>query len=593
MSSRRILTIFVLVAMALVGAIGVVARTSPDEVEHQRFSTLLVDDHALDDDTIRHALEARFGFAPNYDQLAADGREARRLVDESQHALPSFLSIGERRSIEQLFGRYRALSRERELLVERFKSENALLRNSLGYFPNAVDSALPGIGDPHLATAVATLRTLTLRLALQENQLLAEQQRVQIETVAKLADGSAAPAERHSVEVVSAHARAIANHKTKTEELLRALLQLPLDEARARIVARYASAHLRAERRASVFGLFVSGLSLVLLGTATYAGLRLRLAKAALSRANEHLELAVAERTAELEAEMARRARVEIELRQAQKLEAVGQLASGIAHEINTPIQYVGDSVYFLRQAFADVMRLVQAYGALLKQPELASRPELEAIRLMAEEVDVDMLKSEVPEAFDRTAEGTRQVASIVRAMKTFAHTSVEKAPMDLNAAIRNTLIVARNEYKYVADVETELGHIPDVTCNASSIRQVLLNLIVNAAHAIADAGASAEKHGAIRIATARRDTDVIVSIADTGGGIPEAIRERIFDPFFTTKEPGRGSGQGLAISRSIVNQHGGKLWFRTEPGRGTIFFVELPIQTGEQQKQAGSEYAA
>jgi signal transduction histidine kinase len=338
-----------------------------------------------------------------------------------------------------------------------------------------------------------------------------------------------------------------------------------------------------------VFGHFVSGLSLLLLGIVAYAGLRLQRAAAGLGRANERLEVAVAERTAELEAEMSRRAYMELELRQAQKLEAVGQLASGIAHEINTPIQYVGDSIYFLRHAFADVMRLVDAYRTAL----LGLGPREHVAVETREDVDVELLRAEMPEAFERTADGIRQVASIVRAMKTFAHTSVEKLPVDLNAALENTLIVARNEYKYVADLETELGEIPDVTCNASGIRQVLLNLIVNAAHAIADKAAGSDARGAIRIKTELSGPAVRVSIADTGGGIPEAVRERIFEPFFTTKAQGRGTGQGLAISRSIITQHGGKLWFETELGKGTTFFVQLPVEANERRETVIPERAA
>jgi signal transduction histidine kinase len=279
------------------------------------------------------------------------------------------------------------------------------------------------------------------------------------------------------------------------------------------------------------------------------------------------LEGAVAARTSELESELHRRAQMEVELRQAQKLEAVGQLASGIAHEINTPIQYVGDSLYFLREAFRDVMRLAER-AADTGNDEL------------------DTLKVEVPEAFERTADGIRQVASIVKAMKTFAHTSLEKEPLDVNAAIHNTLTVSRNEYKYVADVEVTLADIPDVSCNAGGIRQVLLNLIVNAAHAIADVVAGSDARGKICVHTEQRGQHVRISVSDTGGGIPEAIRDRIFEPFFTTKEPGRGSGQGLAICQSLIKQHAGKLWFETELGAGTTFFVELPIDADSNEPE-------
>lgn len=565
-------------AVALAVAIGFFVHTSPSEEETERVERSLTERRNLDQSIPRHALEARFGFASNYDQLAQDGRARIELQRRSGQDLPGFLSRTERRQIEDAQARYAALALERERQLEHFKSENALLRNSVEFFPNAMQAALDVVGDPTLRDQLRRLDASTLRSALATDTALDEKQSAIVSEIRRASTGLDQQPAR-LVDLALRHAAAIAIHKAKTDELLNTTLRLPIEAVSTEIQTRYLQAFVRAQRTARHCGYLVSAFALLLLGSLIYAVRQQRQAAASLARANERLESAVAERTAELEAEMARRARVELELRQAQKLEAVGQLASGIAHEINTPIQYVGDSIYFLRQVFADVVRLVQTYSAAMTLEGPAQQAALAEAEQLARELDAPALGAEVPAAFERTLEGTRQVASIVRAMKTFAHTSSEKAPLDLNAAIRNTLIVARNEYKYLADVETQLGHIPDVTCNAGGIRQVLLNLVVNAAHAIADAGGNSEKRGAIRIATAQRDSDVIISVADTGTGIPDAIRERIFEPFFTTKEPGRGSGQGLAISRSIVMQHGGKLWFRSELGRGTAFFVELPIQ--------------
>ncbi len=268
------------------------------------------------------------------------------------------------------------------------------------------------------------------------------------------------------------------------------------------------------------------------------------------------------------------RARMEVELRMAQKLEAVGQLAAGIAHEINTPIQFVGDSLHFLRDSFEDLNRLLTIYreacGAITDDPGLHQRLE-EA----EQDIDLAYLQERVPAACERTLEGVERVGSIVRAMKEFAHPQTEQAPADLERALATTLTVARNEYKYLADVETEFGDLPHVVCNLSDLNQVFLNLIINAAHAIEDVGV---ERGTIRVRTALEGDTAVVSVCDDGAGIPEAIRSRIFDPFFTTKAVGRGTGQGLAITRAVVDKHRGSISLDTTLGKGTTFTIRLPL---------------
>jgi signal transduction histidine kinase len=196
------------------------------------------------------------------------------------------------------------------------------------------------------------------------------------------------------------------------------------------------------------------------------------------------------------------------------------------------------------------------------------------------EEADFSYLFEEVPKALSQTLEGVGQVARIVRAMKDFAHPgSEDKAPADINRSLENVLVVARNEFKLIADVETHFGELPLVVCQISEINQVFLNLMVNAAHAIADTVKETGRRGAIKIDTRQEGDSVIVRIEDTGGGIPAAVQNRIFDPFFTTKEVGRGTGQGLAISRNfVVDRHAGSLTFETTVGVGTTFSVKLPI---------------
>jgi signal transduction histidine kinase len=273
---------------------------------------------------------------------------------------------------------------------------------------------------------------------------------------------------------------------------------------------------------------------------------------------------------------------LEAELRHAQKLESVGQLAAGIAHEINTPIQFVGDNVRFLGDAFSDFSRVVEAY----RQVDGAHEPEvaLARARTLAAEVDTAFLVAEVPQAITQTLEGVDRVATIVRAMKAFGYPSGEhKAPADLNEAVRNTLVVASNELKGVAEVVTDLGDLPLVRCHVGDVNQVLLNLVVNAAHAVAARVGTSGQRGTVTVRTRHHGDEVVIEVTDTGVGIPPEIAGRVFEPFFTTKEVGQGTGQGLALAHSLVtNRHGGTIAFDSPPGAGTTFTIRLPAGAAE-----------
>lgn len=312
------------------------------------------------------------------------------------------------------------------------------------------------------------------------------------------------------------------------------------------------------------------------------------------------LEERVRERTlaleganATLQAEISDRNQMELKLRHAQKMESIGQLASGIAHEINTPTQYIGDNTRFLQDAFGDLSRLTFKYEKLLNAARsgAVTTELIDEVTSAVVTADLDYLEKEIPKAIQQSLDGIERVTKIVRSMKDFSHPGTkEKVALDLNRSIESTLTVCRSEWKYVADVVTEFdAGLPLVPCLPGEFNQVVLNIVINATHAIADVvGDGGGGKGKITVST-RADGDwVEVRISDTGTGIPEHVRQRVFDPFFTTKGVGKGTGQGLAIAHAVVSSmHGGTLHFETEMGRGTTFVIRLPLQPASQQEEA------
>ena len=303
-----------------------------------------------------------------------------------------------------------------------------------------------------------------------------------------------------------------------------------------------------------------------------------------LARYRDRLEDLIAERTMELilanqklRDAAAERERIEGELRLAQKLESVGRLAAGIAHEINTPVQFVSDNITFLRDSLPGVLDELVRYRGSAHPAD--------------PDGDIEYAIANTSPALDAALEGLGRVAAIVRSMKDFAHPDRdEKTLVDLNRAIESTLMIAAHECKYVADVHVELAELPPVRCNGGEINQAILNLVINAAHAIRDAVGHTGARGQIDVRTRRDGGEVEIAIHDTGTGIPTAIRDKIYDPFFTTKEVGRGTGQGLAIARSVVvDKHGGSLRFETELGAGTTFFIRLPVDADVESRVSRS----
>ena len=274
---------------------------------------------------------------------------------------------------------------------------------------------------------------------------------------------------------------------------------------------------------------------------------------------------------------------MEMRMQLSKKLESVGMLAAGVAHEINTPTQYITDNTRFLTDAFTQLAKVLTAYREhAAKHPECSTM--LSDVAVVEKDCEIEYLTGEIPRTLEQSLEGLGRISRIVGSLKEFSHPKAsEKNGADLNKAVETTVSVSRHEWKYVADIVTELDpKLPQVECVLDEFNQALLNLVINASHAIGDAiKLGGLKHGKITIRTRQEPGWAIIEVEDTGTGIPVEVRDRIFDPFFTTKGPGRGTGQGLAIVQAvIVKGHNGKVEFTTEIGKGTTFRILLPITT-------------
>ncbi len=281
----------------------------------------------------------------------------------------------------------------------------------------------------------------------------------------------------------------------------------------------------------------------------------------------------LAQRVTALEARVAVAARMQVELERAQKFDALGRLAAGIAHEISTPTQYVQSNLEFIDDGLARLTGAVH---------DLHARIDALGGSAPADKT-LDLLTVELPQAVSDASDGLRRVSGIVRSVRDYAHPSRQHEPVDINRQIRAVVELARSEYKHDIDVVLKLGELPMVPGHADELGSVILNLLVNAAQAIHGARDGTAPRGRITITSRATATHVVVEVADTGPGIADADRDLVFELFYTTKPIGEGTGQGLAIARTtVVDGHHGSLTFESEPGRGTTFRLCLPIVAPE-----------
>ncbi|MBN1125832.1 MAG: PAS domain-containing protein [Sedimentisphaerales bacterium] len=286
------------------------------------------------------------------------------------------------------------------------------------------------------------------------------------------------------------------------------------------------------------------------------------------------------------------RRRAERQLERTQMLQSMGRLAAGIVHEINTPVQFIGDNIHFLSDSFKQLISLMTQYRDVVgvaKETGISGF-DLEALQTAEQETDLDFLTNEVPSAIEQTMEGVKRVTSIVSAMRDFSHIDERRmAPADINKALNSTLIVVHNALKYVANVETDFDkNLPMVLCCIDDLNQVFVNLLINASHAIGDKiKKDSGELGTISVRTCKEGANVVISFSDTGTGIPEEVRKKMYEPFFTTKGGDKGTGQGLLFVRTIIcDKHKGKLDCDTEVGRGTTFTITIPIEGKEPRRK-------
>ena len=296
-----------------------------------------------------------------------------------------------------------------------------------------------------------------------------------------------------------------------------------------------------------------------------------RAIEATLAAHQADLELRISERSEDL-------LNAQRRILQNEKLACMGQLAAGVAHEINTPVQYIGDNLRAISESLDELLAVDTKYRELVELVRQGRPTEQMLHEVAAAEIehDLEYLLEDTPKAISQSLDGVERVTRIVRAMKDFSHMRDEGfSSVDIKALLQSTLTIARNEYKYVADLTTEFAELPMVQCSSGEIGQVMLNLVVNAAHAIGETN----RHGTLTVRTARVGEEVEIVVADTGAGIPEEVRSRIFDPFFTTKPTGKGTGQGLSIVRDVVHRHHGSIEFESRVNEGTTFRIRLPIE--------------
>ncbi len=572
MSHAKAVAILALLSGAVLAMVLLDRVVEARRQQHFDLAVALQDLTRSQNDLVEEVLRLQQDPILHYDDLVEIQQRAKGTEARIEELLGTAVADSE---LRRAFRDYLAAAQAQRDSVEQFKSMQSLDRNSRRYLAvlaSSIVSAKDDRGrwdadlekiDQVVVDSLAALLTSRPEPALRER----------IANLSASVEGSESD-DFGGVHVFLDHAAFALQNCQRLERVAQTILdhdaRLLIDALRTTHEEKLGAALKKADTQRVVLMAIAMGFGLLVVS----AHLRLRETNAALASHAEGLEEEIRHRSAQMA--------------QNQKLESIGQLAAGIAHEINTPAQYVGDNLEFLQQGFDDIQPLLERCAVLAKSPAApevskeGNADQLAELSRIGAALDLDFLSEELPRAVVQSREGIGRISEIVRAMKDFSHPgSDEKKPVDLNRAIESTVMVARNEWKYVAAVETKLDReLPWVPVLAGEFNQVILNIVVNAAQAIGEGGtATGEAMGRIRIQTSVDGVDAVIAISDDGPGIPAEIVDRVFDPFFTTKEVGKGTGQGLAIARStIVDKHGGSLRVDSEPGRGSTFEIRIPL---------------
>ncbi|WP_295996916.1 DAHL domain-containing protein [Rugamonas sp.] len=543
------------------------------------------------------AMKSRIGLNQSYDPLVDPLRDL--------NLTPQQLRGGASRAPEQAaelarsVAAYQDALHDKAALVESFKSHNAVLRNSLAFLPTAGDDIEHLAAGAHahaVAVVVQANRALLATLVYYHAPSDADLQEVadELAQLARLRTGADAELGER-IDIFSAHARTVLREQSVVTRLLTGISAAPTAARIDAINALLSREQHAAVQRLQTYRLYLSLLAATLAALLLVAALRLardhaiiNRVNAALTHANDHLEQRVRLRTVELsqandslQREMAERRQLEGRLMQSEKLASIGQLAAGIAHEINNPLAFVASNFSMLEGYLPDLFAMLDAYQAA----ERSVVPSALAAELgrTRQRLDLAFLRQDIPVLMAESKDGLERVGKIVRDLKDFSRvdTAQDWEWTDLRPGLASTLNIIARDVRQAADVVTDYGALPAIECLPSQLNQVFMNLILNAAHAVGP------ERGVITVRTGAEADEVWVEVSDTGCGIPPAVLPRIFDPFFTTKAIGKGTGLGLSLSYGIVQNHNGRIEIDTKVGQGTTFRVVLPVR-----RQAGREEA-
>lgn len=570
--------------------------------EHHEITDTLRQMSALNFQWDQEVLQTKLSLSTHYDAVASPLATLSSLQRKLVSKFGDFFT--ENTPLEESVESYKRLMKEKDHLIEQFKGQNAILRNSLHYISTAVQSLVSEIDTEFPSSSKPNYATSELRKASQEllRELLEFNQLSKQELIIVLDNKITEMRNKkdkyptdisNKLEIVLNHASVIVRKKPEVDRLLADIVSLPISRHIDNIEKAYMALYdKRLHEKDFYFTILVGYASLLLLLIALI-GYRLRNSYRELNSlnkklqvANETLEDRVTQRTKELSKAYLELKQSQAQLVQSEKMASLGQMVAGVAHEINTPLAYCHSNIELIKEQLPEVVALFKKiilvsnlFNTQDNNDEIPSKGQLNNtkdqfndIKELISDFENNGLFEEIEILLDGSISGLDQISNMVKSLKDFSRLDQQKVEnSDLNKGLDSVLVIANNVLKDKVEVVKNYGEIPLVSCSPSQLNQVFLNLIVNAVQAI-------EKKGTIILRTFRKDNHVNVLVEDDGKGIPEDILPHIFDPFFTTKDIGQGTGLGLSIAYKIVQQHGGTITVDSEVNKGARFTVSIPV---------------